>query len=158
MSTRKELCIYHDIVSPLSYASAPSWILSHSERPEEQTKHGDMVRLAFLLTKLRGVWARCRWTVCLCSPPGDVKGNVIANRTWCQLEIRVSVWRRGLPLCWFSWNVECFSSLTVLIFTGFHVKKGISPENPLRNTATTRLECVCLSACLCVCVTVSSLL
>lgn len=118
MSTGEELWIYHDTVSPLSYSSAPH---GSCHTLIGQKNRLNMVRLAFLLTKLRGVWARCRWTplhstVCVhvckyafmraCSPPGDVEGNVIPNRTWCQLEVRASDVTEGFAVvlvlmeCW----------------------------------------------------------
>lgn len=131
MSAGEELWIYHDTVSPLSYSSAPH---GSCHTLKGQKNRLNMVRLAFLLTKLRGVWARCRWTPLnggVCVHERDcICLQVTWRGTWYLTGHDVSwksecpMWRRSLPLCWFSWNVECFSSLTVRIFAGFHVQRN----------------------------------
>lgn len=95
MPAGEELWIYHDTVSPLSYSSAPH---GSCHTLKGQKNRLNMVRLAFLLGKLRGVWARCRWTlssgaVCVymsvtagASLPGDVKGE---HDSWQEM---MSVW------------------------------------------------------------------
>lgn len=83
----------------------------------------NMVRLAFLPTKLRGVWARCRWTCeCMCLYMSVTASVCLVFSRWCGGE-RDSLtghdvswksesppmWPRGLPLCQFLGNVKCFS-------------------------------------------------
>ena len=141
MSAGEGLWIYHDTVSLLSFSWAPH---GSCHTLKGQKNRLNTVRLAFLLTKLRGVWARCRWTrvvqclyVCVCawawqhlcarSFPGDVEGNMIPHRTWCQLEVsKSSNVTEGFAAV--SVLVECWMFLFTKLSLGF-MFKGISPEN-----------------------------
>lgn len=160
MSTGEELCIYHDTVSPLSYSSAPHGSC-HTLKGQENRLN--MVRLAFLLAKLRGVWARCRWaqlkgaecvSVCVCvgCPPGDGERNVIPNRTWCQLEaffFSLCQCDGGvLLLRRFSWNVECFSSLLRPYFHEVSCSKEFPPKTLCVTQKPQGLVCMWLLVCL----------
>lgn len=119
-------------LSPLSYTTAPH---GSCHTLKGQRTRLNTVRLAFLLTKLGGVWARCRWTplercsVCAwawLSAPALLQvtcgGDATPYRTRCQSEVlrEWGVCRLG----WLSWNGKCFSSLIVCFFSGFHVQRN----------------------------------
>lgn len=106
---------------------------------KEQRNRLNMVRLAFLLSsEVSGPGADellpAVRRVCVCTQawlcvhaPLQVMWNVIANRTWCQFDVRAlsatEGFAGGLVL------VECFSSLIACICSGFHVQRNF-PSKP----------------------------
>lgn len=150
MPAGEELGIYHDTVSPLGYSSAPH---GSCHTLKGQKNRLNMVGLAFLLTKLRGVWGQVqmdsleRCGVCtrawLPVPLLQVmwKGNTIAKRTWCQFEVRGSDVTEGFAVVLLLG--ECFSSIILCIFTWFHVQRNF-PWKPSASLQSHK-SCMCMS-------------
>ena len=153
MSTGEELWIYHDAVSPLSYSSAPH---GSCHTLKGQKSRLNTVRLAFLLTKLRGVGARCRWTqMALCVYMSVTESVFLVFSRWCggqhdTSQDMMSVGSRsvrcdgGVCRCVGSCGMLNVSLHLPSIFSLGFMFKGISPENPLHSTKTTRHVCVYL--------------
>lgn len=124
---------------------------------KEQKNRLNMVRLAFLLSsEVSGPGAdellSAVLCVCVCTQawlcvhaPLQVMWNLIANRTWCQFEVRAfsaaEGFAGGLVL------VECFSSLIACICSGFHVQRNF-PLKP--SVFQENHKILCESVCVCV--------